>query len=94
MIPSGWTLKAFLAWHDVPFRKTHDLGELGQQCVGLDATLEPICRSSERLTAFAWIFRYPGDVEDPHVEEITSALALARELYGAVLARCPAEVKP
>jgi HEPN domain-containing protein len=22
-------LKAFLTWHDEPFRKTHDLGELG-----------------------------------------------------------------
>ena len=88
------TLKAFLAWHDVPFRKTHDLGEIGQQCVGLDATLEPICRRAERLTAFAWIFRYPGDVEDPPIEEIASALALARELYAAVLTRLPADAKP
>jgi HEPN domain-containing protein len=23
-------LKAFLSWHDVPFRKTHNLEELGQ----------------------------------------------------------------
>jgi len=23
-------MKAFLAWHDVPFRKTHNLEELGQ----------------------------------------------------------------
>jgi len=25
-------MKAFLTWHDVPFRKTHDLGVLGTQC--------------------------------------------------------------
>jgi HEPN domain-containing protein len=23
-------LKGFLAWHDVPFRKTHNIGELGK----------------------------------------------------------------
>ena len=27
--------KAFLAFHDVPFRKTHDLNELGGQCAAL-----------------------------------------------------------
>jgi hypothetical protein len=32
-------MKAFLAWHDVPVRKIHNLEELGRQCVGLDATL-------------------------------------------------------
>ena len=26
-------LKGFLAWHDHPFRKTHDLIEIGQACV-------------------------------------------------------------
>lgn len=38
------SLKAFLTWHDLPFRKTHDLSEIGQQCVGLDASLEETCR--------------------------------------------------
>jgi hypothetical protein len=28
-------LKAFLAWHDQPFRKTHSLEEIGRQCVQL-----------------------------------------------------------
>jgi len=31
------SMKAFLAWHDVPFRKTHNLEELGQQCMLVDA---------------------------------------------------------
>ena len=87
-------LKAFLAWRDVPFRKTHDLAVIGQQCVALDATLEPVCRRAERLTAFAWIFRYPGDAEEPPAVEIAEALGLAHEVYGAVLARLPAELRP
>jgi HEPN domain-containing protein len=85
-------LKALLAWHDVPFRKTHDLAEIGQQCVALDVSLESLCRRAEQLTTFAWIFRYPGDLEDPPVAEVVEALAVAREIHDAVLARLPREV--
>jgi HEPN domain-containing protein len=87
-------LKAFLAWHDVPFRKTHDLAEIGQQCIALDRSLEPLCRSAEGLTTFAWIFRYPGEPEEPPVEDAVGALALARDVYNAVLSRLPGEVRP
>lgn len=87
-------LKAFLAWHDVPFRKTHDLAEIGQQCGALDRSLEPLCRSAEGLTTFAWIFRYPGEPEEPPVEDAIAALALARDVYHAVLSRLPGEVRP
>ena len=87
-------LKAFLAWHDVPFRKTHDLAELGQQCVRVDASLEPVCREAELLTPFAWIFRYPGDLVEPPVEEIRGALALARRLWDAILVRLPSGARP
>jgi HEPN domain-containing protein len=87
-------LKSFLTWHDVPFRRTHDLAEIGQQCSSLDLSIEPTCRRAERLTAYAWIFRYPGDVEEPSREEVEDALALAREVYGAVLSRLPEEVRP
>ena len=87
-------LKAFLAWHDVPFRKTHDLAEIGEQCVRQDRSLEPLCRSAEGLTTFAWIFRYPGEPEEPPVEDAVGALALARDVYHAVLSRLPEEVRP
>ena len=87
-------LKAFLAWHDVPFRKTHDLAEIGQQCATLDPLLEPLCRRAEGLTTFAWIFRYPGEVEEPLVEDAVGALALAREVYNAVLSRLREDIRP
>jgi hypothetical protein len=31
--------KAFLTFHDVTFRKTHDLNELGGQCAALNPSL-------------------------------------------------------
>lgn len=47
------TLKAFLCWHDVPFRNTHNLVELGEQCVGIDGSLEPLLRKAAFLTEHA-----------------------------------------
>jgi HEPN domain-containing protein len=32
-------LKALLTWHDRAFRKTHNLVELGEACVEIDAAL-------------------------------------------------------
>lgn len=45
--------KAFLFWHDVPFRKTHNLRELGEACIGLDSALASLARRAEDLTQFA-----------------------------------------
>ena len=35
-------LKGFLAWHDVSFRKTHSLEELGASCEQMDPTLKAV----------------------------------------------------
>jgi HEPN domain-containing protein len=86
--------KAYLFWHDLPFHKTHDLPELGEACVALDASLQAIAQRAADLTPFAWVFRYPGEPEEPSVEEAQEALAIARQAYEAVLARLPEEVRP
>ncbi|MHB1846620.1 MAG: HEPN domain-containing protein [Deltaproteobacteria bacterium] len=36
------SLKAFLAWNDQPFRKTHNLIELGDACTRIDPALQPL----------------------------------------------------
>jgi HEPN domain-containing protein len=87
------SLKGFLTWHDEPFRKTHNLVEIGQQCVAIDATLEDLMRRAARLTEYAWKFRYPGEPDEPPVTEAQEALALAHEVYEAVLSRLPAGVR-
>ena len=63
------------------------MGELGQVCAQLDPSLEFLCRQAERLTIYAWIFRYPGDPGVPTSGETKEALTLAKELVQAVLAR-------
>lgn len=87
-------LKAFLVWHDVPFRKTHYLKEVGDACVELDATLKDTVSRAVPLTEYAWKFRYPGESQAPIRKEAESALALAKEVYRAALSRLPKEVTP
>jgi HEPN domain-containing protein len=87
-------MKAFLAWHDMPFRKTHNLEELGRQCVALDATLGPLADQAVPLTEYAWRFRYPGESDEPAREEAEQALAAGRSVYEAILTRVPQEARP
>ncbi len=85
------SLKAFLAWHDRAFRKTHSIEEIGAACVAIDGTLESLVDRAAPLSEYAWAFRYPGDPEVPSLVEARDALALAREVHGAILARLPPE---
>lgn len=84
--------KAFLTAHQHPFRKTHNLGELGTEAIGCDATLAEIAERAVELTPYAWRFQYPGVPDEPAVDEAREALA--REVYHAILARLPEEARP
>ncbi len=86
-------LKAFLTWHDQPFRKTHDLVELGGECVAIDATLEPHLRGTASLTEYAWRYRYPGEPFEPEESEVREALDRAGAVVALVLERVPTEAR-
>jgi HEPN domain-containing protein len=77
-------LKAVLALHDRPFRKTHDLGELGRAVREVEPGLAAEESAVVPLSDYAWEFRYPGDVIDPPAEEVDVALGLAAALVEAV----------
>lgn len=87
-------LKAFLVWHDTPFRKTHDLMEIGRQSVDLDGSLATLLERASVLTPYAWKFRYPGEAQEPTASEAEAAIALAREVHDAIVARLPEELQP
>ncbi|RJP72033.1 MAG: HEPN domain-containing protein [Candidatus Abyssobacteria bacterium SURF_17] len=88
------SLKAFLFWNDVPFRKTHDIEELGHICLSLDGSLTSILERAIDLTPFAWRFRYPGDIFLPSLTDAQDALLRAREVYDAIVDRLPNDVRP
>src|SRR5712692_7025195 len=50
-------LKAFLTWHDVRFRRVHELDVIGGQCVDVGPTLASLVTRVDALTKYAWRFR-------------------------------------
>lgn len=88
------SLKAFLVWHDVAFRKTHSLEELGRSCSAIDPTLVDLVDEAAPLTEYAWAFRYPGAASTPERREAEAALALARRVCAAVVDKLPVEAVP
>jgi HEPN domain-containing protein len=88
------SLKAFLAWYDKPFRKTHHLEEIDEACLAIDPSLRGSIDRAVPLSEYAWRFRYPGEPYEPTVAEAESALAIARDVYGAVLACVPETTRP
>ena len=88
-------LKGFLTAHDTPFKKTHDLDELGRHCLEFDSKLADALQPAAPLTIFAWEFRYPGDSHVPSLKEARESLAIATALYIiAVLQRLPQSCHP
>ena len=87
-------LKALLTWNNRPFRRTHSLEELGEQCLEIDSSLRPLVDRSVQLTDYAWKFRYPGDPPAPSTVEALGALELSREIFDAALTRLPPEAGP
>ena len=88
------SFKALLTWHGTPFRKTHNLEELGQQCLGFEPELKAVVDAAVPLTDYAWKFRYPGEPEAPARDEAENALAIARRLSEAIVTRLPGDVSP
>lgn len=86
-------LRAFLIWHGVPYRETHDLAEIGAQCVEIDPSLEQLVERAAMLSDYAWEFRYPGGPEEPTQEETSEALNITHEVSQAIIDRLPEEIK-
>jgi len=87
-------MKGFLTWHDQPFRKTHSLEEIGEQCIRINAGLRPCVDQAVPLTEYAWKFRYPGEYEPLTPEEAQETLVIARTICDAIMQCLPDEVRP
>ncbi len=85
------SFKAFLTFHNQPFRRTHNLEEIGEACLAIDPTLQAIVDEAVPLTEYAWLYRYPGPLPVPEQMEAQRASEIARRVYAAILARIPAE---
>ena len=81
-------LKAFLAFCRSEIQKTHELGELVDQCAALDSTFASLKPDADDLTPKATEFRYFGNLDEiddvsqllPSIEEVESAIAKAKNI--------------
>ena len=87
-------LKAFLAYHDILFEKTHDLIELLALSNVEEAAFEQWREVAEELTPYAVQFRYPGDVLEPSKSDAEAALQHAQAFVNFIFGLLPDEVKP
>ena len=83
-------IKAFLTYRQIVFRKTHDLTDLGSQCIAADPTLQPILKEVQDLTDYALLFRYPDAPYEPDSIEAADALKIATRLCEEVKQRLDA----
>lgn len=88
------SMKALLAHREQPFRKTHNLTELGGAVARLEPSLADLMRTASLMTEFAWRFRYPGDqVTVAHLDAL-QAIETAARVHEAIIAALPANCRP
>jgi len=80
-------MKALLTWHDSPFRKTHNLEELGELCTRMDGSLVPAMVDVTPLSKYAAKFRYPGAPWEPTPQEAREAIEIAGVFFEIILKR-------
>lgn len=86
-------MKALLVHGERPFRKTHNLTELGAAASKIAPDLVEVLREASLLTEFAWRFRYPGGGTGIADSDASRALGVAERTLNAVLEALPPECR-
>ena len=79
-------LKAFLTYHNKPFRKTHDVTLLLKLCIDVDESFKELLEAEvDRLYPRAVEVRYPEVEYDVSPEEAEEAIKLAEKVRSFIL---------
>ena len=87
-------LKAFLVWHQVRFKKDHDIRYLGDLILKIDPTLTGLIDEAVSLNPYAVTTRYPGFSDEIEADEVKEAIKIAGKVHNAILTRLPKEIHP
>lgn len=87
------SIKGYLAYKEIPFSKTHDLGKLAGLILPVNHELSDLLKEADELTDYAIQFRYPdaASKKDPSIKEAEIALQIARKVYGTLATLIPFE---
>jgi HEPN domain-containing protein len=86
------TIKGFLTFYGQRFEKVHNLPLLVAQAMKLRPEFGDLLDAAERLTPYATLFRYPGDILEPDPIELTQAMTDAEQFYAFIVEILPQEV--
>ena len=71
-------LKGYLVFHEVDFRKTHDIAELIELCKSVSGKFEELySMDADSLTVYAAEIRYPDDFYMPTLKETRESIDIA-----------------
>ncbi len=87
-------VKGFLAFHDYPLVKTHNIRKLVTLAEQYDPQFSSWREAGEELTPHATAFRYPAKPVDPDEEEYEQAEQAAAGLVNFVCSLLPKEAQP
>lgn len=87
-------LKGFLVFHDQRFEKTHDLQVLINLATSADPSVSALLDNGELLTPYATLYRYPGEILEPEIDEFNEAMKASESIYTYVIKKLPEEVHP
>lgn len=86
-------LKAFLALHDQPLMRTHNLPELLAACMEIDPDLAILRDAAIMLNPYATQFRYPGDEIAPPHDAVSEALQFASQVLTTINSTMPEDAR-
>ncbi len=89
-------VKAWLHSQNEVFAKTHDVEQLVEQAMKMNAGFAQFKNAAQILTPYAAAFRYPGGSEEPMPtrEQFAEALQHAQKIYDFVVDLLPGEARP
>jgi HEPN domain-containing protein len=77
-VPKSIFLKAFLIYHKVDIKRTHNIKYLLTQCAKIDREFDNI--EIKELSTFGVDIRYPEDFYIPNIEEVKFYYNLAKRI--------------
>ncbi|MEA3338911.1 MAG: HEPN domain-containing protein [Chloroflexota bacterium] len=87
-------VKGYLAFCDQEIERVHDIEVLIRSAMTHVTEFANWIDVGIQLTPYARIYRYPGYVTEPTVEQFNQALSAAEGLYQFVLSLLPEEMQP
>ncbi len=86
-------IKAYLVFHDRKFEKTHDIEVLLQLAIPFNNDFSKWLDAGDILTPYVAIYRYPGDIIEPTLEEFNEAYQSAERIYHFVKNLLPEDIR-